>query len=207
MSEILFTASGSTATVRLNRPEKRNALSSGMISMLGEVFARIHDDKSIRAVILTGDERCFCSGTEVAVEALCNQIESFRCPVIAAVNGVAAGGGLELMLACHLRVVASDCEFSLPDKKLSAEAARRLGLVNKVVDPQSVLTEAESYAKEISELAPLAIGAVIQAVVKGMEVSLDQGLELENKLFAELFSGAEVREGTRAFLEKRKPSF
>lgn len=254
MAEILFDVNGSIATVRLNRPEKRNALSSAMMSTLGEVFHRIHDDTSIRAVILTGDEKSFCSGTDIAElnqlseagarlvsrrgQDLCDQLESFRCPIIAAVNGIAAGGGLELMLACHLRVVASDAELSLPEvklgvipayggtqrlvkeigrarafemslagKTLSAEAARRLGLVNKVVEPSSVVVAAQGYAEEICELAPVALGAVIQAVVKGGEVPLDQGLALENKLFAELFSGVEVREGTRAFLEKRKPVF
>jgi enoyl-CoA hydratase len=225
-----------------------------MISGLSELFDRIQSDSSIGAVILTGDDNAFCAGTDIGElerldedtalltskkgQALCNKLEEFRCPIIAAVNGFAAGGGFELVLACHLRVAGRDAQFSLPEVKLgaipayggtqrlvreigkarafemalggrtlTAEDARRIGLVNKVVEPANVIAEAESYARDIAELSPLAIKAVIEAVVKGTDVSLEQGLELENRLFAELFSSQDVREGTRAFLEKRKPVF
>ncbi len=222
--------------------------------MLGEVFNRIQNDSNIRAVILTGDDKAFCAGTDIRElkasdennaiqlskrgQELCDRLENFRCPIIAAVNGVAAGGGFELVLACHLRVAARDAQFSLPEvklgaipgyggtqrlvreigkarafemtlsgKTLTAEDARKMGLINIVVEPENVITEAELMATEIGELSQPAIRAVIEAVVKGSEMSLEQGLELENKLFSQLFSGADVREGTRAFLEKRKPIF
>jgi enoyl-CoA hydratase len=98
-------------------------------------------------------------------------------------------------------------EMTLSGKTLTAEDARKMGLINIVVEPENVITEAELMATEIGELSQPAIRAVIEAVVKGSEMSLEQGLELENKLFSQLFSGADVREGTRAFLEKRKPIF
>ena len=253
-SSILSSASGSTATIRLNRPEKRNALSSQMILRLGEELDRIENDSRIRCVILTGDDKAFCAGTDIHELAeideqsasqlsrkgqeLCERIESFRCPIIAAVNGVAAGGGFELVLACHLRVAASDAQLSLPEVKLgaipayggtqrlvreigtarafemalrgetlTAGEALRIGLVNKVTEPENVIAESELLATAIGELSQPAITAVIEAVVKGSEMPLEKGLELENRLFAQLFSGADVREGTRAFLEKRKPVF
>src|SRR5262245_51745411 len=133
-SSILYSTNGRTATVRLNRPEKRNALSSDMIAALRELFDRIHSDNNIHAVILTGDDKSFCAGTDISGLAkideeeaqsvsengqdLCGQLEEFRCPIIAAVNGFAAGGGFELMLACHLRVAGTDAQFSLPEVKL-----------------------------------------------------------------------------------------
>jgi enoyl-CoA hydratase len=253
-SPVLYSASGAIATVRLNRPEKRNALSSDMISRLSEVLGQIHDDPTIRAVILAGDDKAFCSGTDISElqsldqeaaklvsskgQALCAQVEKFRCPVIAAVNGVAAGGGFELVLACHLRIAATDAQFSLPEvnlgaipayggtqrlvreigkarafeialaaETLTAEDARRMGLINKVVEPQNVFVEASLLAEQVAEFSPLSIRAVIEAVIEGSEMPLEQGLELESRLFADLFSKDDVREGTRAFLEKRKPVF
>ena len=122
--------------VRLERPEKLNALTREMLSGLGEVFARLHQGAGgARAVILTGaGDRAFSAGTDIAELAaadagggpgiaergqrVCDLIESCPVPVIAAVNGVAAGGGCELALACHLRVASTGARFSLPELKL-----------------------------------------------------------------------------------------
>src|SRR5215213_4795967 len=121
--------------VRLERPEKLNALTREMLSRLGETFERLGRDESVRAVILTGaGERAFSAGTDIAelsvldvLEArrasergqkACELIENCPVPVIAAVGGVAAGGGCELALACHLRVASTTARFSLPELKL-----------------------------------------------------------------------------------------
>jgi enoyl-CoA hydratase len=132
---------GSTAIVRLNRPEKLNALSPEMIATLTDLFSSFKQRPELRAIILTGTGgKAFCAGTDiseiaVAVEnandreqrareisergqALCNAIEDCGVPVIAAINGIAAGGGCELALACHLRVAADTAQFSLPETKL-----------------------------------------------------------------------------------------
>jgi enoyl-CoA hydratase/carnithine racemase len=171
-------------------------------------------------------------------QQLCNQIEQSPVPVIAAINGIAAGGGCELALACHLRIATPLAKFSLPETKLgiipgyggtqrltrelgraralelvltsgtiNAENALRLGLVNRVVDASELLAAAEALAREITQLAPLAIRACLKAVVRGTELPLEEGLALEAKLFASLFATEDMREGTRAFLEKRKPVF
>ncbi|MDQ3746321.1 MAG: enoyl-CoA hydratase-related protein, partial [Acidobacteriota bacterium] len=160
-------------------------------------------------------------------------------PVIAAVNGLALGGGCELALACHLRVAASDAHFSLPETRLGAvpayggtrrlahavgrgralaamlageeigaDEALRLGLVNRVAAPERLLDEAEALARAVIDTsAPLAVRACLEAVTRGARLSFDEALKLEAELFAELFSTEDVREGTRAFLEKRKPEF
>ncbi|HVF68239.1 MAG TPA: enoyl-CoA hydratase-related protein [Pyrinomonadaceae bacterium] len=243
------------AYVRLERAEKRNALTGAMLERLGEIFAGVAARSDLRAVLLGGDGRDFCAGTDISELAgldeagagrkvklgqqVCDSIETCGAPVIAAVQGFAAGGGCELALACHLRVAARGARFSLPETTLGvipayggtqrlaravgnaralaamlageaigADEALRLGLVNRVVEEESLLSEAESLACAIIDTAaPLAARACLEAVTRGTRLPLEDGLELEAELFARLFSTEDVREGTRAFLEKRKPDF
>ena len=241
--------------IRLNRPDKFNALSREMILALSDVFKTIESEPNLRAVILTGSgDKAFCAGTDITElteldeerapqisergQNLCNQIETCPIPVIAAVNGIAAGGGCELALACHLRIASPSAQFSLPETKLGAipayggtqrlaraigegralemmltgrtveaKEALQFGLINHIAPAGELLAQAQSLAQEISKLAPLAIRACLEAVIEGNELSLAEGLALEAKLFAGLFATADVREGTRAFLEKRSPVF
>lgn len=249
---IITTQENQIAVVKLNRPEKLNALSRELLNQLRDVFTHLAMVDDLRVVILTATgDKAFCAGTDigelVAAEArdvaqrgleVCELINRFPVPVIAAINGLAAGGGCELALACHLRIAASHAEFSLPEtklglipgyggtqrlareigagvamemmltgKQLSAVEARELGLVNRVVEAEELLARSRSMALEISELAPLAVRACLRAVVDGLELPLNEGLAFETKLFAQLFETEDMREGTRAFLEKRKPQF
>jgi enoyl-CoA hydratase len=245
----------SLAIVRLDRPEKRNALTRAMMIELAAVFTKLNAEPKLRAIILTGaGEQAFCAGTDIAElasvaaadareasergQTLCNQIENCRVPVIAAINGIAAGGGCELALACHLRIAALHARFSLPETKLGlipgyggsqrlarevgsgralaamlsaraidAREALQVGLVNQVVPAAELLSSAESLAREIAALAPLAVRACLEAVTRGSELPLAEGLALESQLFAALFASDDVREGTQAFLEKRAPVF
>jgi enoyl-CoA hydratase len=135
MSSILQDRRERVAIIRLNRPEKRNALSREMIIALSDVFANLENQTDLRAVILTGTgDLAFCAGTDIAEltnpgkdsahevsergQVLCNQIENCGVPVIAAVNGIAAGGGCELALACHIRIASTNAQFSLTETKL-----------------------------------------------------------------------------------------
>ena len=246
---------GALLLVRLERPAKRNALTRAMLERLGEIFAGVSARRDLRAVVLSGAGADFCAGTDVAeLEAMggtaaaekaargqevCDRVELCGTPVIAAVQGAAAGGGCELALACHLRVAAAGARFSLPETRLGvipayggtrrlaravgagralaamlageevgAEEALRLGLVNRVVEPERLTAEAEALARAIAETsAPLAARACLEAVTRGARLPLPDGLSLEAELFAGLFSTADAREGTRAFLEKRRPEF
>ena len=98
-------------------------------------------------------------------------------------------------------------EIMLGGREVSAADAERLGLINRIVSAESLLTEAQSLAQDIARLAPLAIRACLESVRVGLELPLAEGLAVETRLFAELFATADVREGTQAFLEKRAPTF
>jgi len=253
MSLILLERREAIAIIRLNRPEKRNALSQAMLEELRIAFEQFETEQDLTAVILTGSGDAFCAGTDIADledldqdearatsergQSVCNQIENSSVPVIGAINGIAAGGGCELALACHLRIVSPEAQFTLPETRLgvipayggthrlpreigysralevmltdgeiTAKRALELGLVNRIAD-SDVLVAAELLAKDISKLAPLAIRGCLKAVMRGLELSLAEGLALESEIFASLFDTQDVREGTRAFLEKRAPVF
>ena len=231
--------SDSHLIIRLNHPEKFNALTREMILALSDIFISLDNEPNLRAVILTGTgDESFCAGTDITELAVPNeselsargqdlfrQIESCQVPVIAAVNGIASGDGCELALACHLRIASANARFSLPEarsgivrgyegtlelltgKEVSAKEALRFGLVNHVVPAVELLARAEGLAREIAQLAPLAIRACLEAVNHGTQLPLAEGLALETKLFASLFDTDDVREGTSAFLEKRSPVF
>lgn len=237
-------ASDSHLIIRLNRPEKLNTLSREMILALSDIFKNFDSQPYLHAIILTGTgETAFCAGADLGEadglddlsEHLFNQIENCGVPVIAAVNGVAAGVGCELALACHLRIASAHAQFSLSEtvmsahdrrerlareigneraleimltgKTIGAEEALQFGFVNRVAPAAELLTQAEALACEITELAPMAIRACLEAVNQGTQLSLAEGLALESKLFARLFDTDDVREGTSAFLEKRNPIF
>ncbi|MDQ3472912.1 MAG: enoyl-CoA hydratase-related protein [Acidobacteriota bacterium] len=255
MSFIDLERQDGVAIVRLNRPEKLNSLTGEMILSLCDQFREFASDSSLRALILTGTgEKAFCVGTDISElaecdkaealkisrrgQALCDLIEHCPVPVIAALNGMAVGGGCELALACHIRLATANVRFSLPETRLgimpgyggtqrmprevgraraleimlggrevSAADAERLGLINRVVDAADLLTEAQSIVQDIARLAPLAIRACLESVRIGLELPLEEGLAIEQRLFADLFATSDMREGTRAFLEKRPPVF
>jgi enoyl-CoA hydratase len=245
---------GPVAFVTLDRPARRNALTRAMLERLAELFGGFGACPDLRAVVLTGAGEAFCAGTDIndlteldgsaALETArrgqraCEAVELCGVPVIAAVNGAAAGGGCELALSCHLRVAARGATFSLPEVNLgalpayggtqrlarsvgrgralaamlagdalAAEEAERLGLVNRVVESDQLPDEAAALAALVAGQAPLAVRACLEAVTRGARLPLDEGLELEAELFSRLFSTEDVREGTRAFLEKRRPVF
>jgi enoyl-CoA hydratase len=239
----------------LDHQDKLNVLSAPLLDELREAFDEIENRPALRCAILTGaGERAFCAGTDinqltqlsekeagkvsVRGQQLCNQIENCGVPVIAAVNGIAAGGGCELALACHIRIASENALFSLPETKLgiipayggtqrlareigqgralemmltgrtvSATEALQFGLINGIAPAGELLATAESLAREIAGLAPLAIRACLEAVIQGADLPLAEGLALEARLFAGLFASEDVREGTRAFMGKRSPIF
>ncbi len=246
---------GGVHTITIKRPRKLNALNR---QTLQELFGAIIDasgDDRVRVIVLTGaGDKAFVAGADIGeireqtpLEArrfsqfgqdLMSMIQSLDKPVIAAINGYALGGGMELALACHLRIASSNAQLGLPEVKLgimpgfggtqrlvrlvgstlalemalggepiSAERARELGLVNRVVEPDQLDQAVQTLAAPLARAAPESVRGILQATLQGAEINLEAGLALETARFALCCASEDMREGTSAFLEKRRPEF
>ncbi len=243
------------AEITINRPSKLNALNKETIKELSTALKALDKDKSIKGIILTGSgEKAFVAGADISEfanfsvkkgaalakegqETLFSFIEEMKTPVIAAVNGFALGGGLELAMACHFRVASDNAKMGLPEVSLGvipgyggtqrlpqligkgralelimtaamidAPKALQYGLVNYVVTQEELLPLCKKIANKIANNSPVAIGHAIKAVNAGFNTTLD-GYKTEIKAFGECFGTADFKEGTTAFLEKRKADF
>ena len=225
-----------TAVLTLNRP-KANALSTEMLGEIKTVFEEIAKDDSVKGVIVTAPgEKFFVAGADIngflALDAMggreasrfaqsCFQaIEDLEKPVIAAVNGYALGGGNEIAMACDIRIASTKAVFGQPEvnlgiakelmftaRQVKADEAYRIGLVNKVVEPEELLNSAKEMMATILTKSPLGVAACKVAANKGGDLSIADGLNLEADLNGLLFSTADKNEGVSAFIEKRDAKF
>lgn len=241
--------------ITINRPAKRNALNQSVISELGEAFRTAREDAAVRAVILTGaGEKAFVAGADIgelasldAVEAerasrrgqqVFRSLETLRKPSIAAINGYALGGGLELAMCCSIRIASANAllgqpevslgivpgygatqrlprlvgrgralELLLSGESISAAEAWRIGLVNALAAQENLIDTAKQWARKVLANGPLAVGLTMEAVDAGLDGGLDAGLRFEAMAFGLTAASADRREGTSAFLEKRKAVF
>ena len=243
------------ATIYINRPEKLNALNKATIQELHETLVLADENPDVRVIIITGrGEKAFVAGADIAEFAyfsakegsqlaaqgqqiLFDFIENMKTPVIAAINGFALGGGLELAMACHIRIASEKAKMGLTETSLgvipgyggtqrlpqlvgkgramemiltagmiSADDAYRSGLVNHVLPQAELLNFTKALAQRIMKNSPIAIAKAIEAVNANF-VSGVNGFEVEINAFGECFSTEDFREGTTAFLEKRKAEF
>ncbi len=253
---ILFEADETgIALITVNRPNKLNALSRAVVQELDDAFSRISHDSAIRAAILTGSgEKAFVAGADInelavlsAVEArqfaaagqqTFRKLETLHKPSVAAVNGYALGGGLELAMSCTVRFASENAMLGQPEVKLGivpgyggtqrlprlvgrgralelllsgdsipATEAHRIGLVNAVVPQAELLSYSRAWLAKVLANAPVAVGLTMEAVDVGLDSGIDAGLKFEAAAFGVSASSEDRREGTRAFLEKRKPAF
>ncbi len=243
------------ATVTINRPKALNALNAETVAELGDAISDLRKSPHVRGLILTGGgDRAFVAGADInelavltSVEAknyinrgqgVLSNIENLGKPSVAAINGFALGGGLELAMACTLRIASEKAKLGQPEVTLGiipgyggtqrlprlvgkgkalemiltgdiidADEALRLGLVNKVVPHEELMTEAEKLLRTILSRGPLAVRYALEAVNKGLDMSLPEAVAFEGNLISVLFSSDDRTEGCRAFLEKRKPEF
>ena len=252
---ILVDIASELATITINRPKKLNALNSDTIAELSSAFKTLENDKKVKVIIITGSgEKAFVAGADISEfanfsideggrlaklgqESLFNLVENLSTPVIAAVNGFALGGGLELAMACHFRVASDNAKMGLPEVSLgvipgyggtqrlpqlvgkgkamelimtagmiSADDAKDCGLINHVVLLEELISLAEKLASKIMRNSSVAVSAAIRAVNDNFKDGVN-GYETEIAEFGNCFGTEDFKEGTTAFLEKRKPKF
>jgi enoyl-CoA hydratase len=242
-------------TIYVNRPEKLNALNKATIQELHETLKLVDENPDIRVIIITGSgEKAFVAGADIAEFAhftaeegaqlaakgqqiLFDFIENMKTPVIAAINGFALGGGLELAMACHFRIASENAKMGLPETSLGlipgyggtqrlpqligkgratemiltagmidAETAKIYGLVNHVVPQSELFSAYMTIATRIMKNSPLAISKAIEAINANF-ISGVNGFDVEINAFGDCFATEDFKEGTTAFLEKRKAEF
>ena len=243
------------AFLTINRPQQLNALNKDTIAALHAALAAADTDPNVGVIILTGSgEKAFVAGADIkefadfsiaeggalaqtGQQTLFDFIEQLGTPVIAAVNGFALGGGLELAMAAHIRIASSNAKMGLPETSLGvipgyggtqrlaqlvgrgkaneliftagmlkAEEALQWGLVNAVVEQADLMASCEAMAQKILNNSPMAIAAAIRCVNAGFASGVN-GYEVEIEEFGKSFGTKDFKEGTTAFLEKRKPNF
>lgn len=250
---IILENEGKTALITINRPESLNALNHKTIQELSNAFENLNNDSSVRVIILTGSgEKSFVAGADIkefadfgtneaenlarnGQQTLFNKIENLAKPVIAAVNGFALGGGLELAMACHIRYASENAKLGLPEVTLGLipgyGGTQRLpqlvgkGIANELIFSAKMISaerakeiglvnevfSSEELLPKTKELASLIAGNSPMGISKAIEAvnlaGTKEGFEREIKSFGELFEMEDKKEGVAAFLEKRKPAF
>jgi enoyl-CoA hydratase/carnithine racemase len=254
LTDLVLTRDGDVAVVTLNRPEKRNALRAGTFGDLLSAFTDLLGDPGVRAIVLTGaGDRAFSAGADLSeppigqdvgpmlerVQTMLNTIEEAGTPVIAAMNGDAFGGGLEIALACHFRVMSRGARLGLTEsnlgimpaaggtqrltrligparalelmifgKRVEAEEAYHLGIVQRLSEPGRTLEDGLALARSIARRAPIAVRGIVHTVMTSLNRgSIAEGLRLERECFAKCAQSSDAVEGVAAFFAKRDANF
>ena len=254
-NNILSSTENGITTITINRPSKLNALNKDTIEELHEAFNAADNDASVKVIVIIGSgEKAFVAGADISEFAhfgiedggrlaakgqalLFDFVENLSTPVIAAVNGFALGGGLELAMACHFRVASDNAKMGLPEVSLGvipgyggtqrlpqlvgkgramelvmtagmidAQQALNYGLVNHVTTPEELLPLCYKIASKIMRNSSVAISAAITAVNANYKDGVN-GFKVEVEEFGKCFGTEDFKEGTTAFLEKRKADF
>ena len=241
------------AYLTINRPNQLNALNKATIEELNHAIIQADADTSVQCILLTGSgTKAFVAGADIKEFAhfnaqegaqlatdgqrlLFDLLDNLSTPSIAAINGFALGGGLELAMACHIRVASNNAKMGLPEVSLgvipgyggtqrlrelvgkgkaleiittagmlTAQEALSLGLVNHLCEPDELLTFCEKIASRICENSSVAIAYAIKSVNAGCNIG---GYTSEIESFGACFATEDFKEGTSAFMEKRKPQF
>ena len=243
------------AIVTISRPKAMNALNTRFFQEMDDVIATLSNNPEVNVMIITGEGKAFVAGADIAEmvnkkpeegsafsrigQNTFRSLEKMEIPVIAAINGFALGGGLELAMGCDFRIASAKAKFGQPEVSLGlipgyaatqrlsrlvglgdalyllmsadmigAADALRIGLVQKVVEPEALMEEVIKIAKTITSKGPGAVKKVKEVTREGLLMDFDKGSELEADHFGSLFgNGSEGEEGMKAFLEKRKPNW
>lgn len=245
---------GKTAVITINRPRAFNSLDPAAYREFHDRLVEFRDDNELQVGIITGEgNRAFSIGADIkemlpylkehrndpdALPATIVRGMTINKPLIAAINGHALGGGLEIALACDIRLASEKAQFGFPEvtlgfmpgwggtqrlprsiaycqaaeliftgKLIGAMEAYRIGLVNLVLPQANVLAQAKEWANTILQAAPLAVRAAKEAMLRGREMALDKGLDLEAELTSYLCQTGDFMEGLAAHAGRRKPVF
>lgn len=243
--------------LKLNRPEALNALNTNLLNEMADAFRQISEIKfeDAKVLVITGaGEKSFVAGADIKEmtnmnedqalqfakrgQSIFHEINLLKIPVIAAVNGFALGGGLELALACDFIVASENAKFGLPEVSLglipgfggtvrltravgirkaremifsgemiNATQALNMGLVNQVVPLDQLIPTVMKKIEMILTRSPLAVSAAKKSINQAFDLETESALENEAQIFATLFTSDDTKEGTMAFIEKRKPVF
>ena len=251
---VILEKKGQIGYLTLNRPEVLNAINAQFISDFREAINQVERDDKIRVLIITGAGKAFQAGAHITDLVRMNplelhewnhkvlecwqRLEALNKPVIAAINGFALGGGLELALACDIRVAAENARLGVPEVSLGiipgtggtqrlprlvgkglalemlltgdiidAQEAYRVGLVNKMVPEGQAVVAAEEIANKILKNAPIAVALAKDAVHTGANLPLDAAVEYSHKNLLLTSTSEDMKEGLKAFLEKRSPQW
>lgn len=245
---------GRVGIITINNPPA-NALSPELRDEFSAKLSRMSKEDDVWTLIVTGaGEKFFMAGADIPglvkldrvsglkrvqdTREFFSQLDCFEKPVIAAINGLCLGGGLELALVCDIRIAADHVKLGLPEVNLGlipgaggtqrlpriigpgwanyllftgeaipAEKALEIGLVQEVVPLKSLRDAAIKTAAKINSKGPLAVRAAKKASSRGISLTLEEGLDIENQAFSEICATQDKNEGVTAFLEKRKPEF
>ena len=251
LENIKLEKKGNIALVTIDHPPA-NAWNLATMLDFEKVVDNVENDKDVRVVILTGaGEKCFSAGFDVSDAAnghitspkgrdLWRRIDRFPKPVIAAINGFALGGGLELALCCQFRIMADApkvmlgltelnlgiipgwggtqrlplvvgkakaLDMMLFSKKINAQEALEIGLVNQISTPENLMADVFAFAEKLAQRPPIAVGCVLRAIAAGSYEGIDEGLRVENEGSKTVSESKDCIEGFTAFLEKREPVF
>jgi len=254
-TNIIYEKNEGLAKIVLNRPDVLNALDPKTLEEMYAAVEDIENDISVRVVVITAAGRAFCTGADLTGIAaippdkprdyflrlwnkVFSAIENVSVPVIAAVNGMAYAGGLELVMVCDLAIASEEAKLSdqhanrglvpgggasqrLPrlvgvrrakellytGDRISPAEAERLGLINKVVPADKLEEATNELAQKLLVKSPMALKAVKKLVNRGMEGSLDSGLEMEMLAMTAHGTTEDFEEGVKSFLEGRPPAF
>ncbi len=255
MELIKLTHEGAITTLTVDRPKALNALNTQAVRELDQAITEASHRPEMRVMIVTGaGEKSFVAGADIAEMAhdtpsqalffaqaghrALAALEALHVPVIAAVNGFALGGGLELALACDFIYASEKARLGLPEVTLAvipgfggtqrltrllgrarakeliftgdwidAQKAKEIGLVLEVFKPEELMAKVKEVASKIASRGPLALAQAKRVIEHGADIPLHSACEAERQAFAALFGSDDQREGMKAFVEKRPPTF
>ena len=248
---ILYEKSENIVTITFNDPRGFHSMSPELFQAFSNELIQFRDDPDALVAIVTGSgKRAFCAGADIktmipalrdknyVLPPLITRGLNIMKPIIAAVNGLALGGGLEIAMACDIRIASENAVLGQPEvnlgiiagwggtqrlprlvgsgkaaeilmtgENIDAQEAYRIGLVNKVVPYDELIPAAREMAARIASRGPLGIQATKEAIVRGLNMNLEDGLYMEKALFDNILTTEDSFEGVAAFLEKRAPEY